>query len=687
MPINSTALDFAGAYLTPTGSAVALNFGEATAPAIAAAVGMVVPAPRVRVRAATPSYPVALDFAEAYTSPSGDEINLNFGESVTIPAVSAALALMVAAPRLRVEAQCVPAPVDGHVQIVIAAPVFVVIGAYDNRMTRFQGASASAAHQVGQRYESSSASGWDVGHQHAGGHAAPWRMASAQHAAASMATQSALPLPLAVELAYSPADQISKSSAACHQRANPEQQDRSGVFEVATGRAVGASIVGQVAVEHRRVLGSIWQRQGIARERQQHGRSGASPRLSGKSAFARWQLAGGAPAGRSVRPVVPVIPVRPGSTTLNFVCSLTEHPLPPAWAVRLNFGANPCGQVLAPLYILPTRFYMVVHALSAVRVNADGSATALPIYNASLSADRSSFGWSVGITGHSDLFDALQPVDGTPCIVRVTLDGIDWVMAVDKVRRTYEFGKRGASASGRSVTSLISAPFARSVASTNTSAMTAQQFAAAALDLTGIGLDWGIDDWLLPAGALSVHDTPLNTVRAVASAAGGYLQSHRSLPTLQVRHPYPVAPWDWADAVPDVSLAPDAIITGSFERADGPDVDAVYVSGTTAGVLALVKRSGTAGSKLADMQTMAGVTHVTAARQLGMSVLGAAGAKHLVEISLPVLTGTSQPGVLDVGQLVEVTGSSGWRGRVRAVNVETPLPKVRQTVTLERHLS
>jgi hypothetical protein len=230
--------------------------------------------------------------------------------------------------------------------------------------------------------------------------------------------------------------------------------------------------------------------------------------------------------------------------------------------------------------------------------------------------------------------------------------------------------------------------------------MTAQQLAADALDLSGVGLDWGITDWLVPTGAWSHTGSRLSAVQRVAEAAGGYLQSHRSLPTLQVRHPYPLlpggvpgGPWNWGTSAVDIELASDAVITSSKEDKDGPDVDGVYITGTNQGVVALVKRAGTAGAKLASMQADALITHVDAATQRGLSILGTAGAKEHAVLELPVLTGSGQPGVIDVGKLVQVNESSPWRGRVRSIEVSCtskggnePISRVRQSATLERHL-
>lgn len=335
---------------------------------------------------------------------------------------------------------------------------------------------------------------------------------------------------------------------------------------------------------------------------------------------------------------------------------------------------------------------MAVHSIEAHLLP---GLTSIPIFDVSLSADSGSFAWTFSASGPADLFDELAPTGGLPPSIRITLDGIQWVFVVDSLQRQEQFGKRSTRLAGRSATALIGNPYSREAARLSTTARNAQQLAAAALNLTGVGMDWGIDDWLVPAGAWSHTGTPLAAVQAIAEAAGGYVNSHRSDPTLLVRHPYPTlpggvpgGPWNWASvAAADVELAASAIITSSIDRRDGPDVDGIYVSGAAQGVLAHVKRAGAAGAKLANMVTDPLITANVAAQQRGLSVLGAAGAKHLVQISLPVLTGGANPGVLDVGQLVQINDSVPWRGRVRSVGVQATQPKVRQTITLERHLT
>lgn len=401
----------------------------------------------------------------------------------------------------------------------------------------------------------------------------------------------------------------------------------------------------------------------------------------------RYQDAWPPRAGTSPRPVVPVVPPPYWGTALVFAC-------PPLAASNLVFGTTQCtvGPTGgATLYILPARFYMTAHTILAHRLP---DLAEVPIFDATVSADAGSYCWTLSASGPSSLFEQLAPQSGLPAQLRITLDGIPFVFAVDALSRSGSFGKTGVSVSGRSVTALIGAPYLRATSRDNTAGdRLAQQLANDALEYSGVTLDWGITDWLVPAGAWSHNGTPLDAVQAIAQAAGGYLQSHRSAATLLTRHPYsqrvgdnPGAPWGWMTGPADVELAQDAIITDGTERNDGADINAVYVSGTGQGVLALVKRAATAGDKLAAMVTDPLITHVDAARQRGLSILGAAGGKYHVRLELPVLTGMGQPGVLDVGQLVQVNAAQPWRGRVRAVSVSAKRPSLRQTITLERHL-
>ena len=395
-------------------------------------------------------------------------------------------------------------------------------------------------------------------------------------------------------------------------------------------------------------------------------------------------------------PDVVVLPTLPITVALRF-CALYPDGGNPNAGLLLALGIDPCAGLLPPaslFYILPAKVYMTSHNLTAQMLP---SMTSVPLYDATLSSDIGSFAWQFTATGPESLFAQLAPTvsanTAIPQQLQITLDGMTWVFLVESLKRDHRFGQRRVSLAGRSATALVGAPWQREVAFSRATSGNAQQLAATALDLTGIGLDWGITDWLVPANAWSAISTPLAAVQAIADAAGGYLQSHRSAATLQVRHPYPPrpsgdsgGPWNWGLGAADIELAPDAVITSAIERRDGPDINAVYASGTTQGVLALVKRAGTAGDKLASLQTDALITASQAAQQRGLATLGKAGPQYAISIELPVLTGAGQPGVIDVGKLVQINESTPWRGRVRSVSVNAAMPTARQTITLERHL-
>ncbi len=361
--------------------------------------------------------------------------------------------------------------------------------------------------------------------------------------------------------------------------------------------------------------------------------------------------------------------------------------------IALVLGGDPRIAVTETTAILPARFYMSAHEITAQLLP---SGVTIQINDITVAASQGSFCRTFSASGHISLFDQLVPTSGLPQQIRFYIDGIGFVFVVGSVRKTEAFGKKSVQFTGRSVTSLLAAPYAREATWFNSTAQTAQQLAENVLQYSGVTLDWGVPDWLVPAGAWSHRGTPLSAVQAIAESIGGYVQSHRTLPILQVRHPYPElagglpgGPWNWyaAGVTPEVSLASEALMTIGTERRDEADINAVYVRGTNQGVFRLVKRIGTAGEKLAGMVTDPLITHDTAAQQRGLSVLGAAGAKHFIDFELPILTGSGQPGILDVGQLALVNQSSPWRGRVRGVSASATFGgKVRQTINVERHL-
>lgn len=612
---------------------------------------------------------MAVDLVFGRSPYAGGPVDLVFGAGLTPPA---------------------PDPLTAHADVVLGGISVAAVAIYDNRNPRRATTAAQARHQVAARSLPDASVGWGQTARELGQHATGWQPAS--------------PVAGERDAVWVPSARLLQHQSAKWQQGAPVQTERSVLHQRAASLRAQAQAPWQLgalagtssALVHQAALSLLaqalgqWQ-QAQARHALATGRHGSGvARVAGL--LMPWQTGRAVPPGREVWPPVDpsVRPPREINTHLVFAC--------PPWlggSVHLVFG-RVCGAPPGPqagFVILPARFYMAVHSLVAHRLP---DLTEIPIYDLSLSADAGSFGWSFNASAPVSAFDALAPSSGLPAQVRFTLDGLPFAFVVDSLQKSEEFGRRSVRFAGRSITALLARPYARETSRGNAgAAATAQQLTEQALDTTGVTLDWGLTDWLVPAGAWSHSGTPLAAVQAIVEAAGGYLQSHRSAAQLLARHPYPElagglpgGPWNWyaPGVVPDVDLAPDAIITSAIERRDGPAINGVYVSGTTQGVLALVKRTGSAADQLASLVTDPLITAQEVALQRGLSVLGAAGPKHLVTLDLPVLTGSGQPGVLDVGQLVQVNTATPWRGRVRSVGVNARMPSVRQSVQIERHL-
>lgn len=359
------------------------------------------------------------------------------------------------------------------------------------------------------------------------------------------------------------------------------------------------------------------------------------------------------------------------------------RPLDAGWGV-----ITPPGSVEDPLYVIPVlKVYMTVHTITAQLLP---SMTPVPLQGATIEASDGGFGWSLNADGPESLLDQLAPVSGLPARIRVEIDGISWVFAVERIGRTRRFAQHRVSIQGRSVTALLGDPYMPRQSWLSAVPYTAQQLVARALEFTGTTMDWGITDWLVPAGAWSFQGTPLQAAQRVAESVGAVLRSHRTDARLIFAPRYPALPWQWASTPVDVQMPAAIIASDELQPDPRPAYNALYVSGMAQGVLGHVRRTGTAGDLLAPQVTDALITHETAARQRGGAVLGAAGNKLTQTITVPLLTGALgpgliAPGLIEPGRLLEVTDiGTTWRGLVRGVRITAGMPTVRQTLTVER---
>lgn len=347
-------------------------------------------------------------------------------------------------------------------------------------------------------------------------------------------------------------------------------------------------------------------------------------------------------------------------------------------------GSNTPDPQPAAQYVIPLlRVYMQVHTLKAQLLP---SMEEVQLFNATISTDDDSYCWSLSASGPEHLMEQLAPVAGLPARLQVVVDGIAFVFAVMSTPRSRAFGQHRVQVNGVSATALLADPYMPRQVWSPGVAMTAQQLALQALEYTGVGLDWGITDWLVPAGAYSYQGTPLQAVMRVAESVGAVVRSHRTDERLIIAPRYPVLPWQWASADVQVHMPAAVIVTDELRPEPRTPYNAIYVTGgPVGGVNGHVVRALDARDKLAPQIQDDLITHADAARMRGSWALAASGNKLIQTINMPVLTGGTRPGILQPGQLLEVDDLDGtWRGLVRGVSVSATLPKVRQQITVER---
>ncbi|RAH37404.1 hypothetical protein [Halomonas sp. SL1] len=393
------------------------------------------------------------------------------------------------------------------------------------------------------------------------------------------------------------------------------------------------------------------------------------------------------PPGVSVPPEPPE-PPEPGGPwewdgTLEFCARL------PA-SLDLDFAVDPCAptEPEPPVDVPIQRTYLVSNSASLTLV---ATGQALEASAISVAIDADSWAWELRATviGEASLAavrDAAQPAE-----LEATLNGHTWRVVVDDWQRSRAWGELPAiTVSARSLAAYLGAPHAAARSYAETQTRTAQQLAEQELPL-GWTLDWQIDDWLVDAGAWHyTNRTPIEAISAIATAAGATVQAHPSEPRLIIAPRYAAPHWAWAGETPDVTLPPDVLTRLGSEYRPSEALNGVYISGETTGVLALVKRTGTAADRLGEMIVDPLTTRQAPARARGIAVLSASGEQTRETLALPVADDIA--GLLATGQLIRV-GPAGddWRGLVRGVSLAASVDgngalTIEQTAELERHL-
>ena len=341
---------------------------------------------------------------------------------------------------------------------------------------------------------------------------------------------------------------------------------------------------------------------------------------------------------------------------------------------------GPAATVVVPV----RRVYMQSNVVTLVLAD---SGQPIPCRSLQLSLDVDTWCWGWSARVPASYLSALQAPVGDLVEVIATVNGTPFRLAVERVRRDRSFGAAQLSISGRGRAAWLADPYAPVVSRSNAGAMTAQQLMAEALTENGVPIGWDIDwqitDWSVPAGAWQHTGTAIDACRAIAEAAGAYIQAHPADQILRVLPRYPAAPWSWSGLPPDIELPEAACEVEGFELVDKPDYNAVFIAGQSGGILGHVTRQGSAGDKVAPMVTEPLNTHADASRQRGLSILADTGRQKHLSLSLQVLPET---GIIVPGKLLRyVESGASHVGLTRGVDITYEIPKLRQTITVESH--
>lgn len=618
-----------------------------------------------------------LNFVGAYTPPASNRVDLEFVPQPPPENLTATLGMVKAAPVLSISTTGVQ--VNAVLQVTLGAPVLSVVADYDSRLSQLLSNSIGASYQDG--------AGRDVAKR------CEYQTADLSRKAWRDVAQQAKTLTDNTESDYQQSERLRVADVASWQDGIRVSDGVRDGFNDLYRTHLSKRGVWQDGVSVGRLASDTFIQLLFNPVRSQLPYEMAD-RLNAKSVtglhqvaewldtvtWIPWEKATQPKFGKSppIKPPKPKPPEHVPDANLNFVCDVG---LIRNDRVDLNFAAGQsCPMVKRKVYIVSNTIY-------CKRLSDDEP---IQLLSCQVGIDRDSFAWSFSASVPYTEVDKVAPtVDGLTEI-ELGINGIVWRFVVENYGKKSQFAKTDVTIGGRSLTAYLTEPYAAKRDYNHA----APSFAAALADselnrggeVSGFELDWQLIDalgWPVPANTLNYQGlTPLQAIQKIATAGGGFVQSHPSEPTVMVVPDYPIASWQWSGATPNKIILPDLIKSESLQWQEKPAYNGVYVEGVTSGVVAFVKRTGTAGENQAETFVDRMTCDQSAARQKGLSILSEGGKQARMSIDLPM---HNSIGLLLPSMLIEVSGQ--WRGLVRGVSISVQQKglSITQSIDVERH--
>lgn len=370
----------------------------------------------------------------------------------------------------------------------------------------------------------------------------------------------------------------------------------------------------------------------------------------------------------------PELPKYEGTGDLNFICLCNEVD---AHNVILNFGVDDC------IPTIPNQnWWYILNSLSVTRLDNDAE---ILVYDGNYRTDRSSWAWSYSLTVPHTEISKLEPINGQPVILKITVNGHEHHMLLENRTRSRSFGNITYTLTGRSQTALLDAPYAPLRSFLQENERTSVQLAQAELDrvFSDTVLNWQlIDDlgWIVANNSLSYSNlAPIAAIKLIAESGGGFVYSEKGSNTLSIKPLYKKTFWD-ALTIDDYDrLVPDSlVISQSTDYELYPDYNGITLTNDRTGKQGQVKRTGTAANVLLPPENNP-LFDVVSMGAFGKAKLAKAGMVETHTLTMPIS--------VDVGECApgEVFAfNAEWWGIVESVSVSFSHAKVNQTVKVER---
>lgn len=328
------------------------------------------------------------------------------------------------------------------------------------------------------------------------------------------------------------------------------------------------------------------------------------------------------------------------------------------------------------------------HQIEIVRLS-DAAPVACSSITIRLDADSWAWAWDATLLGPDALAAVLPSELGEPVTLRATINGHVWHLVVEDWQEDRQFKARTTRASGRGMSAWLGQPYEPAASGTLEDARYLSQ---AMEDLFPLGSGWALEwaegtpDWLLPSGSWNrQNQAPIQAIHEAAQGAGLVVVPDQTARVLRVQARYPVLPWAFDGATPDLFVPDSALISISRRQAVPSQANAVYVYGGASGIIARCWRTGTAGDRLATAAQADWITHPDGARLLGSRILAAQEQQPAIRSATLPLGGEFFLGRIGDLASIDLAGED-VRGIVNAVAVTaTTTPQattVRQTLTI-----